>query len=325
MNSEISAKIHWRPTSAIDEADRTFAVTPVWMDSPQLVDSIQRVGVLSALRVQRRADGKLRIVSGFRRFQAALRLGLDSAPCIEARENSDKKLFLSALHENLGVRTLSETERALALAKLRDLCGFSEEELIEGFLPLLGIRPDRFHLRQYLKLAALPEDLLRVLPDLSLELALRLASWNPDERALFLGLLERCRPGRNRQRELFELLDELRAIERAADPGADVQRAWRRSGADTDSDPGPAQLQGILESLRRLRFPTLIREEERFKQLKAALKIPPQIQFNAPRFFEGDRITIQFSVRSPEELGQLAKRLEEIARRVELGEIFEML
>lgn len=330
MNSATSETILRRPTAAIDGADRTFAVTPVWISTARLVASIAQAGVVSPLRLQRRADGGLRIVSGFRRFQASRTLGLESVPCVEVPASaSEKELFLSALHENLGSRILSDVERAFALVKLRDLCGLGEKELIERFLPLLGLRPDRFHLRQYVKLASLPDDLQRALPDLNFDLAFRLAAWDAAERAVFLELLERFRLGRNRQREIFELLDELRAIERTADPAADLLKLWRRSGAaDLTADPSqpaPSQLQRILECLRRMRFPTLSSQEDRFQQLKAALKIPPQVQFNAPRFFEGDRITIQFAARAPEELGRLASRLEDISRRPELAKIFEML
>src|SRR5688572_32585330 len=56
----------------IDEGDEDFQT---------LVDSVRVMGVLVALQVQRRMDGKLQICDGERRWRAAQRAGLATVPC----------------------------------------------------------------------------------------------------------------------------------------------------------------------------------------------------------------------------------------------------
>jgi ParB/RepB/Spo0J family partition protein len=56
----------------IDEGDEDFQT---------LVDSVRVMGVLVALQVQRRTDGKFQICDGERRWRAAQRAGLAAVPC----------------------------------------------------------------------------------------------------------------------------------------------------------------------------------------------------------------------------------------------------
>jgi ParB family chromosome partitioning protein len=57
---------------AIDESDEAFAT---------LSDSVRVMGVLVALQVQRRPEGKVQIWDGERRWRAARRAGLATVPC----------------------------------------------------------------------------------------------------------------------------------------------------------------------------------------------------------------------------------------------------
>lgn len=329
MNARPPERVQWSPAADFDASDRRFAVTPEWLLPEALLESVRAAGILSPLRVLPSGAG-FRIVSGFRRFAAASAVGLDRLPVWAPRRGgkSDLEWFVEALLENLGTRRFGELENAVAVAKLHHQFGLGETETVERFLPLLGIRPDRRHFAQCLKIARLPLDLQRELPDLMTEAALRLATWEEPEQVLFLDLRRRYRLGRNRQRELLELLDELRAVQRRQDRQADVWTAWRASGAseiDSPDDPTPDRLERVLEALRRLRYPVLSECEERARRLQSALRLPPEIQFNLPRHFEGDRIHIQFSVRSAEELRRLAEKLLDASSRSELAGLFALL
>ncbi len=329
MKTRLPETVRTLPLGALDVADRTFATTPSWSRPERLIESIRLAGVLSPLRVQALADGRTRIVSGFRRASAAQELDLESVPCLVCQGDAspDSELFLGALLENLGARELGDVERAVAVGKLRDQFGFRETEIIDRFLPWLGIRPDRHHLRHYLEIARLPDEVQRAIPELAAEVAIRLAGWKPAEWRLFLDLVDRYRLGRNRQREVFELLDELKALAEQTSR-ADIPGIWRETGCadiDADSTAPPEKLASWLEVLRQRRFPTLSRHEARARELKKSLQLPPEIQFNPPRHLEGDRVSIQFQVRAPAELKRLAAKLDEISDSGELRELFELL
>ncbi len=329
MNFDRIAEIILIPLSNIDSNDQTFSFSPPWITAPCLLESVRRVGVRVPLRVQRREGGRFRIVSGFQRFRAAVANEIETLACVVVEQKTETELFIEVIHENLGTRKLQDIEKALALLRLRDRFSMGEGELIGEFLPILGIRPDRFNLRRYLQLARLPENLQQALTDVQMQVVLAISSWSEADQVLFVELVRKYRMGRNRQHQCFVLLDELRAARKLEGAAGGLPTIWADSGAreiDENGRLSPAdRLEGIMRSLRSMRYPMLARHEECFRQLKARLRIPDQIQFNPPRFFEGDQITLQFSIRNAKELRDLAGRLLEVSGKKSLRAIFELL
>ncbi len=314
----------------IDSEDRTFSISPVWLPFRALIGSVKKVGVLSPLQIERTSEERYRIISGFRRYEAAKQVGLEVLPAFVREGEAELSLFLEALAENSGTRPLHMLEKAIALLKLQRDFQVDQETLIAHWLPEFGICADRFHMEHHLRLAQLPERLQRGIGD-SLEpaIAVKLGAWIAQDQDLFLALFSRYQLGRNRQKELFDLLDELRQAAGQAQGHKRVTDLWEQAGAasvDGDENLSPSdRFHRILERLRRLRFPLLSQYEERYKQLRLELRIPPQIQFHAPRFFEEDRISVAFSFRNPEELRDLAERLSKIAEKQALEQIFKLL
>ena len=312
----------------IDGSDETLAITPRWFPMGRLAASIRSVGVVTPLHLQPAPAGGLRIAMGFRRYRAARESGLRAVPALVRTRASDRQLFDCALAEK-AAGPLHDLERARALVKLRERYGVEEESLIDRYLPLLNAPPGRYRLRFLLRLGRLDEVLQRAVHQvLDPETAFRLAAWTVVERELFLGLLKRYEPGRNRQRELFDLLDDLRSAERRSGSGG-LDRVWQASGAkEADEDAGtvrPLRFRRILDGLHRLRRPRLSRHQDRYRRLKGDLKVPPQIRLQAPPYFEGDQISVSFSCRNQAEFRHLVGRLEEMGNRPELGRIFELL
>ena len=312
----------------IDGSDETLAITPRWFPMERLADSIRRVGVVTPLHLQPVPAGGLRIAMGFSRYRAARESGIRAVPALVRTRASDRQLFDCALAEK-AAGPLHDLERARALVKLRELFGVEEESLIDRYLPLLNAPSSRFRLRFLLRLGRLDEVLQRAVHQLlDPETAFRLAAWTVAERELFLGLLKRYEPGRNRQRELFELLDELRSAQRRSGPGG-LDRVWQASGAgEADEDAGtvrPLRFRRILDCLHRLRRPILSRHQDRYRRLKGDLKVPPQIRLQVPPYFEGDQLSVSFSCRNQAEFCHLVARLEQMGNRPELGRIFELL
>ncbi len=312
----------------IDGSDETLAITPNWFPMDRLAASVRSVGVVTPVHLQPAAAGRLRIAMGFRRYRAAREAGLHTAPALVWSRATDWQLFQWALAEK-AAGPLHDLERARALVKLRERFEVREEALIDRYLPLLNAPPNRYRLRFYLRLGRLADALQRAVHrGLDPETALRLTAWRASEQQLFLGLLERYEPGRNRQRELFDLLDDLRSSERQRGPGG-LDQVWDASGArEADEDAAtvrPQRLRRILDCLHRLRQPYLSRHQDRYRRLKRDLKVPPQIRLQVPPYFEGDLLSVSFSCRNQAEFRHLVGRLEEMAGRPELGRIFELL
>ncbi len=310
----------------IDGGDRTFSASHSTLQSGvQLKDWIQKVGILVPLRVNLRSDGAYRIVSGFRRFTVAVQLGLKAVPC-RVDQAPPKTLFLKAVVENLSTRGLGELEKATVIYKMQVDYQKSDGELIEKVLPILGIQGSRHRLDYYLRLAQLPEPLLQaivqgvVIP----EVALKLSSWGFDEFSLFVRTVAEYRLGRNKQRQLFELVDDLKASK-----SADLHSVWDQSGAaEIDRDqtlPPEVRYDRIRKVLGRLRYPVLSEHQERFHKLKGALSLPGCVRLEIPEYFEGDSIKVSFRTRNSEEFAQVTEHLSRAAVCNELKEIFDLL
>jgi ParB/RepB/Spo0J family partition protein len=334
MAQKLHHNLQTIPSEQIDPQDRLFAVSPSWFPLELLIQSVRESGILSPLHVQPAGAGQFRIIIGFRRFEVARELGLQEIPCIVREEESKLTLFVQALEDNLVTRPLHLLEKAHILLKLRDEFGLSDQVLMDDFMSLLDIRVDRFHLQQYLSLARLPEPLQRVVQDpLEPDIALKLSKWKGEEQEFFQTLASKFRLGKNKQKQLFALLDELRDST-AVTPSEGGTRIsapilWQQSGAAEIEEDERLSLSDrfakAFEMLYRMRFPRLSSYEQEYERLKSALKLPPRIQFHAPRYFEGEKIDVSFAFQSSDELFETAKKLEGVAQSDEVKKILELL
>ncbi|NOZ95545.1 MAG: ParB/RepB/Spo0J family partition protein [Acidobacteria bacterium] len=101
-------------------------------DLSDLVDSIRRHGILEPLLV-RRTEGRseYELVSGERRFHAALEAGLHEVPCIEL-EVTDQHALEIALIENLQRKDLDPFEEAEGFQTLIEKYGYTHAQVAEA-------------------------------------------------------------------------------------------------------------------------------------------------------------------------------------------------
>ncbi len=95
-------------------------------DLEDLVGSIARHGVLEPLLVRKRPEGGYELVSGERRFHAAMRAGLEEVPCLEL-EIDDRQALEIALIENLQRKDLTPFEEAEGFATLIESYDYTHE------------------------------------------------------------------------------------------------------------------------------------------------------------------------------------------------------
>lgn len=314
------------PLSEINLTDRRFVTSPPWYPLPEgLLRSIKSSGVMVPVRLCKGPAGFI-IVSGFRRCEAAGLAGLESLPATLVEGLPDRDLFLGAVWENLGTRALDPLEQAEAVGKLVRMFNEPKESLIDQLLPGMGLRPSRYHLDQLLSLFELDERLKRSISEVNLlpEIALKLDGWEEDERDIFLALVKSCQLGRNKQKQISELLEDLRRS-----TGMSVGGLWETCGLTVDEDDRPQsadeRFRRVREGLMLLRYPQLTKHELRFVQLRAALQLPPRIRLQVPEYFEGDTVSINIESRDIEELRGLVQKMAEVAEQEEMTEIFELL
>jgi hypothetical protein len=228
--------------------------------------------------------------------------------------------------ENLGTRPVTDLEKATVCWKLHHEFSVSESRLLKDFLLTNGLKGNRHQLHRYFRIAQLPEVVQRSIFEhgLQIDCALEITDWRADEWKLFLHLVSEYRLGKNRQKELFTLLDELRLEDNRI-----LTQIWQDCGAkeiDQGAElPADRRLTEILKVLHRLRYPVLTEYEERYRKLKKALRLPPELRIQVPPFFEGEQVTVMFKAANPAEFGRLVQKLARVARQDELAEIFGLL
>ena len=97
----------------------------------ELAASIRAQGVMQPIVVRKNTDGRFEIIAGERRWRATGLAGLHSIPAI-VREINDEQAAAMALIENLQREDLNPFEEALALGRLRDQFGLTQQQIGEA-------------------------------------------------------------------------------------------------------------------------------------------------------------------------------------------------
>lgn len=98
--------------------------------SPTLKESIRRFGVLQPIVVRPLGDGRYMIISGERRYRAALALGMEMIPAV-VREMDDSTAFEAAIAENAVRQNMDPLENVeIMVSRLRQR-GLDEEGMLE--------------------------------------------------------------------------------------------------------------------------------------------------------------------------------------------------
>lgn len=118
-------------------------------DLTELKSSVQGKGILEPILVRAREDGRFTIISGERRFRAAMEVGLREVPCIEMDVN-DAELLEIALIENLQRKDLTPFEEAEGYLVLQEKHGYTHEKIAST------VGKSRVTVTETLSLARLP-------------------------------------------------------------------------------------------------------------------------------------------------------------------------
>ncbi|HSF19330.1 MAG TPA: ParB/RepB/Spo0J family partition protein [Vicinamibacteria bacterium] len=120
-------------------------------DLSELTASIREKGILEPLIV-RGYQGHYQIISGERRYQAALQAGLTELPCV-LRDVDDQETIELALVENIQRKDLTPFEEAEAFGMLVNQHGYTHEALASR------IGKSRTSVTESLSLNSMPEDI----------------------------------------------------------------------------------------------------------------------------------------------------------------------
>jgi ParB/RepB/Spo0J family partition protein len=300
------------PLEKIDLEDTQFLIS-FRPELEPLLASIQLIGLLEPLLVRERNDGRYQLICGFKRAEA---LRLLAVPEVEAFVYpqgvlEDTQALLLQMGHNI-VRPLNLVEKAQALGKLLAF-GCPEREVIDRYLPLLGLQPSIRILKQVTGLMGLEQGLQEYLvrKNLSLSTSTLFLHLDKEGQATILPLLEALGPGENRVKEIISFLREI-SLRDGVPMAALISKKEIGELIDDQDIPRPQRLEHLRRVLKEMRFPRLTTMEDTFADYKRSLSLPPQISFHPPPFFEGEDFRMELRFKDFRVFRELVVRLSQI-------------
>lgn len=147
----------------------------------ELASSIREMGIIQPLTLRSVGDNAYQIISGERRYRAALLVGLDTVPAY-IRTANDSEVTEMALIENIQREDLNAIEIALTFRKLIDQYHLTQERLSER------IGKKRATIANFLRLLKLPAEVQLGLHDHTLDMGHARALLSLDDPKLQLRL-----------------------------------------------------------------------------------------------------------------------------------------
>ena len=118
----------------------------------ELADSIRTLGIIQPLTLRQTGPESYQIISGERRYRAALIAGLQHVPAY-IRQADDTAMLEMAIVENIQREDLDPIETALSFQRLIDECKLTQEAMA------LRVGKKRATITNYLRLLRLPDEI----------------------------------------------------------------------------------------------------------------------------------------------------------------------
>lgn len=316
------------PLENIDFNDERYRMS-YFRDPTAVRRSVAAVGLLNPPWLwQAQAGAPYTIICGYQRLLAGRDLNQRaiSARIYRADDLSALDAFRLALFDNLAVRAFNPVEKAKILQRLRQDFQMPGAEIVSQYHRLLDLPPQRAVLEDYLRLAIAPTErqIALVQDRISLPTALRLTRLAAPDAAALFRLMTELRLGVNRQREMFDWLEEIaRASGRSVAQVATQPEIEALLSAGHQS-PGE-RAESVRQLLRAWRFPHLTQQEARFQVHATALCLPPGLRLLHDPQFEDPWVRIELTFTSAPELRTAAQSLLNLADHPALRNLLDLL
>jgi ParB/RepB/Spo0J family partition protein len=308
--------------SEIDTRDDTCRLS-LRTDPDPLVTSIRAVGLINPPILRQQDEFKYQIVCGFRRVMACKALGW---PEIKARilkgSPSELDTLKLAILDNRSHRKLNVVEQARGIQKLS--LHLPSRNRLRMLSSLLGFPQNQKVFKKIDALSRLPEVIQAGVIDeiVSFEAAVDLSGLSHEEALSFFELFRVLKLSQNKQREVITLVQEI-AIRENLKPVEVLQSKEVRAILDRAELNRNEKSAKVRACLKRRRFPTLAKTEERYSKELKALKLNEHIHMTAPTFFEGGTHTLRMTFKSTKDFDERCKTLDAIAKNPALKKLLE--
>ena len=188
----------------------------------ELAASIRELGIIQPITLRQMRDGSYQIISGERRYRAALQAGLETIPAY-IRTVEDETVMEMALIENIQREDLNPIEIALTFQKLLEQYNLTQDRLSER------VGKKRATIANYLRLLKLPAEIQLGLKNKTLDMGHARALLSVDNPVLQLQLYEQIHEHAYSVRKVEELAKKLSET-------STPEKKGKRNGAAGDYD-----------------------------------------------------------------------------------------
>jgi len=277
------------PITLINVSDKRFCISYPLEDGI-LLASIKKIGIIQPLIIL--APPSYTIVTGFKRLEAALRLGLTDIPCIVVNITG-KDALLRSIHDNIG-RVLNIIEKANCIGKMLHMV-FSTEEVYDVMTLLSLSRHEKIKVR--LRDIANSDETMKsfiLKKDLSMQNIETLLRFTSEEKDYIIEILTPLRTTESIVREILQMFHLIKV---------------RKGTIDFSAIIGADDIYGLKARLKNLTYPILSSLEKGLKDIKIKCALPPDIDIKVDPFFEKEYIDILIRAKNPDEIREALLKL----------------
>ena len=250
-------------------------------------------------------------------------LSVSSFPCrIVPAGTGEEECFLLNFYDNASHRVFNPIEKSMAIRGLQNF--YPEEKIARDFLPLLDLHPHKSQLELFKPLCTLEKRVKDavVAGTIDVRTALELARMDPESRQTLSSLLIALRLSVSKQAALIEYISEIALRENLSREDV-VHNQQVQSVLGDEHLNLPQKADTIIRYLRMRRYPRLTGKEKAFKQTLKDFKLPRDVQFTPPPYFEGNRYCLSLHFTSLKQLREQLRDLESFLDRPSLPPLIE--
>ena len=284
----------------------------------QLMNSIERFGVLNAPYVIKGTESRYVVVTGYRRLLAVRELGWPKVMChVLPSSIPPLEALLLNLYDNIVHRKMNEVEKAMVLERLNRYV--KNDALINEFMPMLGIPANKQNLDFYLQVPKLEEQVRMSIATqrISLRVAGLMMTLDSGDRLKVNESFTALKLSFNQQWEVIQWIVEIASRE-GRPPKEVLEDDTLTVVMNNSKMSNPIKSKTIVKILRKRRFPSVVKAETAFKRGVSRLSLPQGLKIVPPPSFEGKKYRLEIGFTQGEELKE---KVESLFRQAGLEQI----
>lgn len=302
-------------TKEINLSDNRFTIA-YGQDLEKLIESIKTIGLINP-PVLMKSEKNYQVICGYKRVLACQKLNFREIAAVvyNQGELDELKAFQMNIYDNITIRELNPIEKAEVINRLLNVFKVNEGEIIQKYLSLISLQPNRNVFKMYLSLIDLEDEIKHALigKTIVVRTAIELKTFVVEDRLKIFNFMLNLKMGTNKQQEIITYLKEIHKRDNVSIGQILSEKELSRIIEDKKLTI-PQKANKARWFLRKKRYPKLIEAEKHFAKKLKELKLSPEITITPPPYFESDEFELKFKFKNPEDIKKLGENLQEISK-----------